>query len=452
MKIFNISLYKSAALLLAITGITSCKKFVELPLPASQVVTAAVFADSTSLNAALGGIYSSLGSNTGTATTVFTASAMFADEVISKITYGNDAYAVTNTYTADQDFGYFSYYYFAIYQANALLEGIDNAPNISASQVKQVKGECLFLRAYCHFNLTNFYGTIPVITTTDVSKTQFAPNSPIDDIYASIFADLQTAGTLLTDGYPAPLRTQANLETVHALQAKAYLYHKDWSKAISAANAVIGSGLYSLTPDLNQVASNTSNETIWQFWNQAGYCLGGSGYIPGNTASPNYPVRPELVNAFAANDKRFTSWFGACTGAAAGQYYPFKYQVKGTTVGKAEYLINFRLAEMYLIRAEALTQQNNLPDAITDIETIRSRAGLTDPLTITAQTQLLDTIAQERRRELVFENAHRWFDLKRTDKAVAVLSAIKPTFKPNAVLLPFPRAATNANYNLKPNP
>jgi len=114
-----------------------------------------------------------------------------------------------------------------------------------------------------------------------------------------------------------------------------------------------------------------------------------------------------------------------------------------------------RLAEQYLIRAEARAQQNKLDLAIADVDVIRARAGLplianTNPSI--SKTALLDAIMQERRVELFTEWGHRWFDLKRTGKALAVLSAIKPGFTSDDLLYPIPESELNKNPFLEQNP
>jgi hypothetical protein len=110
-----------------------------------------------------------------------------------------------------------------------------------------------------------------------------------------------------------------------------------------------------------------------------------------------------------------------------------------------------RLAEQYLIRAEARTQQNNIAGAQADVNVIRHRAGLGDT-PANDKESLLTAIDQERKHELFNEWGHRWLDLKRTGRADAVLSAIKPQWKPTAVLFPIPESEIINNPALKQNP
>ena len=110
-----------------------------------------------------------------------------------------------------------------------------------------------------------------------------------------------------------------------------------------------------------------------------------------------------------------------------------------------------RLAEQYLVRAEARVHLNDLDGALVDVNKIRNRAGL--GVASGASNELvLDLIYKERRRELFAEWGHRWFDLKRTGKADAVLSVIKPGWQPTDVLFPIPQSELQNNPNMTQNP
>jgi hypothetical protein len=111
------------------------------------------------------------------------------------------------------------------------------------------------------------------------------------------------------------------------------------------------------------------------------------------------------------------------------------------------------LAEQYLIRAEARAQQGtNLTGAASDLNVLRTRAGLTNT-TASTQTDLLTAVAQERRIELMAEWGHRWFDLKRTGKAVSVLSSIsnKQPWSNNQLVYPIPTLEITNDHNLVQN-
>lgn len=448
--------YHKKTTLKAIVGILlismplwSCKKFVDSK-PTTSLLGDYIFDNDATVTAALNGVYAQFVSSINS---VYTTPSLLADE----LTYSYDLVSTNNTYTPDDNlYGFFDRYYAAVYDANAILAGIDNAPKVTSATKAVVKGEALFLRAFCYFQLTNYWGNVPYVTSTDANVSANIGNTQAATIYQNIIADLKTSAGLLTNAYPDPNRTRANKQVVGALLAKAYLYTSDWANAEQSATDVINSGLYTINTDLNSVFVSTSNETLFQAWNNNGIALGSS-FVPSNVTVASgwlYPVRPGLASAFGATDQRKGTWILAGTGAAATSYYVNKYKVKTTGTIK-EYQVIFRLAELYLIRAEARAQQNtpaSIAAGSADLQVTRNRAGLTTPLITATSTQLLTAIADERRKELSFEFGNRWFDLNRTGQTVPVLSAIKSNIDAHIMLLPFLRKYTLLNTNLVQNP
>jgi hypothetical protein len=158
------------------------------------------------------------------------------------------------------------------------------------------------------------------------------------------------------------------------------------------------------------------------------------------------------VNAFESGDRRFTSWVGVDNYQGTTYYYLSKYKNSTTnTTATGEYCTYMRLAEQYLIRAEAMAQQNNLSGAIADINVIRNRAGLPNTKAAT-QADILLAVEQERRIELFAEYGHRWNDLRRTGRADAVLGASKTGWTKDAALYPIPKTEIINNKNLTQNP
>lgn len=117
-----------------------------------------------------------------------------------------------------------------------------------------------------------------------------------------------------------------------------------------------------------------------------------------------------------------------------------------------EYHIVFRLAEQYLIRAEARIQLGKITGAIQDLNKIRARAGLPPLSTSMTRDNAVAALEQERRIELFAEFGHRWLDLKRTNKVDQVIGALKPsTWQPTAALWPVPQVQRRANPFLTQN-
>jgi len=430
---------------------TSCNKFVNTPLPINSITATSVFNNDAGITGAVDGAYNAINNIASTQTTF---GVLFSDEVTYLNANNSFLSAEDNTYdpTSINDYGFFTNYYTAIYQANAIIGALTQPGAVNDATAIQAKGEAYFIRAYCHFQLVNFYGNVPLITTTDVNTTALEGNTPEATTYTAMISDLKTAYGLLTASYPTASRVRVNSYAAAALLAKVYLYDKDYVDAEAQASIVINSGTYSLPTDLTTVFLIGSNETIWQLYNLNTYTPVGQTFIPLPTTSVIYQVTPGLLNAFEPNDKRMAAWVKAGTGAAATTYYPYKYKQRSTTSGASiEYLVELRLADEYLIRSEARAQQNNLTGSLTDLNVIRTRAGLPNAVS-TSQSDLLLKIEQERRIEMSFENANRWFDLNRTGRTSYWLSPIKPTFTTKAELLPYPESQLIANPNLKQNP
>lgn len=172
------------------------------------------------------------------------------------------------------------------------------------------------------------------------------------------------------------------------------------------------------------------------------------------TAIPTqgYALSNNLLKAFEVGDLRRSRWVGSITSndKLTTLYFAHKYkQTINTTTQSLEYSIILRLAEQYLIRAEARAHLGNITAAQGDINKLRNRAGLGDTDAST-KDGLLDAVFHERQVELFTEHGHRWFDINRFDKANETLSPIKPNWKSTNVLLPIPGNDLEMNPNLKP--
>ena len=435
--------------LLAITGCWSCNKFVDTPVPANQITPGAVFSSDGSATAALLGAYYSVGNTAGS---VYLYGAFFSDELIFSGASGVSDQAMSNTYDNTSDYQFFTNFYKTIYNCNAILEALAKKNTLSDSVALLLRGECKFLRAYSHFRLMNFYGSIPLITTTNVDVTAHIGNTPVPQLYDTIVSDLKDAYAILPIAYPTADRVRANKWAAGALLARVYLYRKDWQDAETIAGQVISSGVYTLPADLNTVFQKGSTETIWQMWQQNGFTTPGGTWLPTSATAISYYVRPGLLSAIASGDRRLSAWLKAGTGANSNLFYPYKYKLRTTTTGAtSENLVELRLAEQYLLRAEARANQGNVGDGLADVNTIRKRAGLADT-TVADAAGLLLTIEQQRRIEFMLEDGQRWFDLNRTGRTGYWLSAAKSTWQARDTLLPFPLTILLANPALKQNP
>jgi hypothetical protein len=437
---------------------SSCKKYVALDTPPNSVSTANAFSDSSTATSVVLGIYSGIASSFGNNSTngvvfnIIKYGAMSADEGYYLTNASFDDFKNNTLAAGNAANSLWNGVYTRIARTNYAVEGLSESNTLSASVKNQLLGEAKFMRAWLYFNLINYFGDVPLVLTTNAIQEGLRSRTPVAEVYTQIVKDLSEAKSLITTNYPSTERARINKNVVSAFLARVYFYQQNWAAAESEATAVISSGAYSIVTDLSKVFLNNSNETIWQI-SLAGTStpatIMGSEFIPASTI-PTFVLYDTLANTFEANDQRKANWTKPITYLSKTYYYPYKYKLRSTTTGN-EYPVMIRLAEMYLIRAEARANQNNISGAQSDLNVVRNRAGLPNT-TATTQAQLLAALEHERWVELFTESGDRWFNLKRLNKATAVLSLIKPAWQPFQQLYPIPQQDRNANPNLADNP
>jgi len=342
--------------------------------------------------------------------------------------------------------------YKSIYQCNSVLAALQNNPLITPDFSRQLKGEALFLRSYFYFYLANLYGAIPLSLTTDYSKNDTLRQSSPFWIYNQITSDLISAASLLSDKYILPgERIRVNRAGAMALLSRIYLYAGQNAHCINAASEVISqTGVYELCPQLDHVFLKNSPEAILQLQPVApGYnTLDAETFIL--PASPFIvAIRPSLLGEFDSTDLRLHQWIGQTRIGSMVYNFPYKYKHRHIEPLQ-EYLMVLRLAEQYLNRAEAYALLGMTKQSTEDINTIRSRAGLS-LLAPPSQNQLLQVIASERKKELFTEWGHRWLDLKRTGAADSLMAPLKAGWRPFTQLYPIPATEILLNPHLVQN-
>ena len=449
----SIHLYSS---ILALLVFCSCKKFIEIKTPINEIQTAIVFSNDSTAQGAVTGLYTAMTNNNpflmNAGTTIYTGLA--SDELKNNISADYDPF-YTNTLAANNSSVYGRLWltaYTNIYQVNAILEGLDRSTDVSTAMKNQLSGESKFVRALYYYYLVNLFGEVPLALSSDYRINAVLPRTPVNEVYEQIVRDLMDAKSLLPVSYPTAGRVRPNKYTAVALLARVYLHLGEWQKAEEAAGEVIGSSVYSLVSNLNNVFLLASNEAIWQLMPPSANSNTGEGalFVPFNATSvPTLSLSASLFTAFETGDQRKTNWVKSQVVNSVNYTFPFKYKVRSGAT--AEYYILFRLAEQYLIRAEARARLHNLPGSKADLNMIRSRAGLGNN-TSADEASLLIAIERERRIELFAEWGHRWFDLKRTGRADAVLSIAKPGWNTEDQLFPIPQAELDKHPFLVQNP
>lgn len=482
-------------------SLSSCEKLVEINRPVNTVGTESVFNSDEKALSALSGMYALMVNDgemkaTNGAQTVL--GALLSDETNFGMNADmDDIYEFYNAQILKDNGMVMSLWakpYQVIYAANAIESGINNSasPALTAPVRKQILGEAKLVRAFLYFNLVNTFGDIPLVLTTDVNVTKSMTKSPVAAVNSQIERDLNEAFLLLNNDYShaGGKKLRPNKYAAAALLARQYLYMGRWDEAAAFADTVIRSGRYSLTTVANTFKAENS-EALWQMqsfrqgivesYEASYFCppfrysedpitMGGIYYDAMmfemfNEFGYLFPLilaSDEISNSFDPADRRMTTWMDSIPTPFDppynGKVYRFflKYDRQSYLFSTPGNINNtfLRLAEMYLVRAEALARGNrSLNDAVEDINVIRRRAGLAD-LSVGTKEEVLNAIETERRHEFFAEWSHRWFDMKRWGKAASVFGALpyKQPWSSHTPLLPIPEGEILNNPKLLQNP
>ena len=351
---------KMLVFLVTSINMTSCESFLEIDAPKNKLISETVFEDASTVESALANIYYKMreqgmvSGNFGLSVSM----GAYADELdyygrntnlLNIYNHGITAYDPTVL-------SWWNQAYNLIYAANDIIQGMDKATTLNVEDRERFKGQALFVRAFVHSLLVGLYGDIPYITTKNYIENGAVSRMPIHTVYEEIINDLNGAIGLLDDGNVGE-RVVPTRSAAKALLARIYLYHGDWELAEVTAGDVIGTRM--LETDISKVFLKNASETLWQL-KPGGPSIKNTQEAQRLiiTAIPTqgYALSNNLLTAFEDGDLRRTYWVGSITSAdgLTTLYFAHKYkQTINTTTQSLEYSILFRLAEQYLIRAEA---------------------------------------------------------------------------------------------------
>lgn len=467
---------KVLSILFLILSICSCKKLVEVDSPITSTTETNVYANDATAIAVLTGVYTNLsaGSFAGGPNSISVISALSADELVlynglstasSLMSYYLNALNSLNTGGAD----FWYQIYPKIFIVNSAIEGLSKSHSLSPKVKQQLLGEAKFLRAFFYFYLVNLYGDVPLLTSTDYKVNSVYFRTPQDKVYEQIISDLKDAQVLLTNEYvdgtvikATSDRLRPNKWAATALLARSYLYIGNYLNAEIEATSVISNALYNLA-SLNDVFLKNSSESIWQLQpvnsgrnTEDGFFL----IIPEMGLNDNNPVflNKSFLKAFESGDQRSSNWISKYTDTIANPnvdyYYPYKYKEGSFNAPVTEYLMVLRLGEQFLIRSEARAQQGDVTGSASDLNAIRSRAGLPNTSANT-KSSLITAIQHERQVELFIEWGHRWLDLKRSNIVDETMTKVTQekggVWSSNRKWYPIPIGELEKNPNLVQN-
>lgn len=362
--------------------------------------------------------------------------------------------------------------YSMIYAANTVLDNVPaiTDPALTTTRKNQILGEARFLRAMHYYWLVTEWGASPLVLTTNFNGNYTPKRAPVADVYAQIVADLQFADANL----PA---TPANGQVGRATQgaadaqlAKTYAQMGDYANCLVYCNKVINSGQYSLLANyanLWGVANKNNAESIFEIQsNQTGSYYNYGAELWDFVPTDNYPKRNigsyDLIQAFAAegdNGPRYTTTFSWNVANAS-----FNMPLNAWDPSKPIPFVNkqpdpggfdspddielLRYADIILLAAEANNQLGNTAVATTELNQIRTRAGIANT-TATTKSDLALAILNERRLELVNEG-HRWNDLLRANAngTINILTVMNNQHDSNGNLLKYGPGGAGVDQHL----
>lgn len=397
-------------------------------------------------------------------------------------------------------------FYRTIARANDVIQNVPYIPegNISEVNADHIMGQAYFLRAICYFHLVRLWGVanhfenpdalgVPLILEVPSSRELLYPSrASVGEVYNQIISDLNLAENLLPDEpWTGKDVGRINKLAVTALLGKVYLFMEDWETAIEKFEIVLNSEEYDLAAELmfccdgnhenNEESifeiqySKTSEADIYSGGTQQHFAMIHGASIAGGFSNMN--VSQYDIDRFGDDPRLQQSVFlpGMDSLLTASGYrvvpsintkkFFNKHEVENRDPGYSANIVVLRLADLYLMYAEALNKAGNDVLASEYMNKVRRRAYLSDPETPNPEidytgftgTQLQDSIREERYRELFYEH-HRWDDIRRWGigeeefAARGTNSAGNIVFDEHDYYLPMPQEDIDANINLEQSP
>ena len=361
---------------------------------------------------------------------------------------------------------------------NIVINYVDQATDLMTTRKNEMIGEASLIRALNHFQAVQLWGDCPIATEAIFSISSenfdsafnalFPARKPVADVYAQIIADCQVA---IANAPAATNKFKANKMAANALLAKVYatMPNPDWAKVSQYCDVVIGGG-YMLMPTYDHLFDSEHEgnaESIWEIngdgWGSPIGAWSTFMFLGTDWKKFNAPSHT-LVQAFTTNgdSQRLASSITTASVGWSDSYwsstsYPFANKMRDTN-GNQNYYIA-RLADILLLKAEALASQVDYAGAMTLVNQVRTRAGIAT-ISATSQSDGITKVLNERLMELAFEG-DRWFDLKRMGKAIEILSQQKDgngnvlsyatNINQNRLLWPIPQDKLDANALLTQN-
>ncbi|MDR3261579.1 MAG: RagB/SusD family nutrient uptake outer membrane protein [Tannerella sp.] len=452
MKSIN-KIFTKIPLLIAVLLLVSCENFLELT-PDNAIVTGGnqTISSAGTLRAAIIGAYNDVQGYSGNYIALGTAP---ADNVVFSGTLSQFLQLDQNAVSPDNSTTVATYrsLYQAINSSNTIIAAIEtlNDPLLSAAEKNKILGEAYFIRALGYFDLARGWGGVQIQTkpTESPDAIKGIKRSSQAETYDRVEADLFESEKLLPDDIST--RNRAQKSTAKALLARLYLYREQWEKAEQYASEVIANDKYKLVkPYGNFFASPyLSSESVFELTYTTNDRNGiSSTWLP-SALGGGYNLKPSEIIEQKLDDANIGGSRNALIKYHREGLISFLYTTLYANTARTDAIYQIRIAELYLIRAEARAKKTSpdLAGAVNDLNAVRDRSDVPLWTNITDQAKIIEAIENENSVEFAFE-AHRWFDLVRTRRAGDVLGVTNQNFW----LFPIPQSDILSDPDVTQNP
>ncbi len=357
--------------------------------------------------------------------------------------------------------------YEGINAANAIINSETILADAILDEQNHIVGEAYALRGLIYFDLVRMFAQqynytadashlgVPIVLNFDLDNEP--SRSTVAEVYEQIISDMTTGISLMSNSSRSGNSNTLSPNATRALLAKVYLFQEDWSNAEAMASSVIDSGDYSLISNDNYYdlwTTDNSTESIFEISMTETDNVGGNG-IAGlylQAGFGDYLPSNDVVDLYPSNDVRLSTF--EIDPLLTGEFAPNR-MIKYPDINGFDNVKVVRLAEMYLIRAEARAEiGTDIAGAQDDLDMVRQRAIADEPDNSEIGDALKDAIFLERRLELAFEGQRLW-DLMRNQMDIVRTNCTAQTcfiaYGADTVIMPIPQDETDVNPNLEQN-
>lgn len=432
-------------------GISSCSDFLDLS-PVSSYNSGSFYKTQKDFELAVTGVYDILQylNNDLIPNNLESRSDNVRNDVIA--TYGHNlVHRCMDDATTSTLKDIWKRYWIVIDRCNAIIDQIDTGTFTDETRRSNLKGEAYFFRGYAYFQLGWMYGGVQLIDhQMKVDEIKLTARSSQTETFTQAANDLTQAIQLLPEVWPTKELGKATKYAAQGIQARMYMFQKNYSAAKPLLQSIISSGKYQLATSYANCfldKYDNSTEHVFQVQYKSGNLGEGNGFVayevPQFYRSALFPLggisgamiaSPDLYNAYENSDLRRDFNIQKGYTNSSGQVdtetlYFIKYG-HGTipTTSITDYEVNMpilRYTDVKLMYAEVLNEggYTSTGEAFSILNEVRSRAGLSPLTSVQVPTQEAFRMAMLKERRVEFANEYlRWFDLLRTGKALSVMN------------------------------